>query len=110
MIAFAQFGQFTRSRSADEEQNARAFTLSFIDTERGSTSLASGWNRHQKLAGARHAYKRRSVKTKEEHAGRELRCIRYDNIVHCWHRLWAFSANNRHTAVTEFLIKAATFG
>jgi len=88
MIAFVQLGQFTRSGSANEEQNACALALRFVDAERGSASLASRRNRHQKLAWTRHAYKRRSVKTKEEHAGRELRCIRYDNIVHCWHRLW----------------------
>jgi hypothetical protein len=49
------------------------------------------------------------VKTKEDHAGRELRCVGYDNIVHCRHRLWAFSQEKRHTAVTEFLTIDATF-
>jgi hypothetical protein len=86
MIAGAQFRKFTRSGSADEKQNARALTLCFVDAERGSAALAPGRNRHQKLTWTRHIDDRWGVKTKEEHAGRELRCITDDNLVHLWHR------------------------
>jgi hypothetical protein len=109
MISGAQFGKFTRSRSADEEQYTRALTLCFVDAERGSAPLAAGRNSHQELTWTRHIDDRRSVKTKEEHAGRELRCIRYTNFMHCRHRVRAFSAKMRHTAVTQFLTKPATF-
>jgi hypothetical protein len=109
MIARAQFGKFASSGAAHKKQNAGALTLCLINAERGSAPLAARRNRHQELARSRHINQLRSVKTKEDHAGRELRCVGYDNIVHCRHRLWAFSQEKRHTAVTEFLTISATF-
>ncbi|HLI96151.1 MAG TPA: hypothetical protein VKT72_08700 [Candidatus Baltobacteraceae bacterium] len=87
MITGTQLREFARSGSADEEQDAGTLTLSFINAKRDGGALSVRWDRHQKLAGLRHVYECRRVKTKEEHAGRELRCICYDNLVHVWHRL-----------------------
>lgn len=110
MVAGSQFRKFSRSGSANEEQDARALTLCFVDTERDGSSLASGRNGHQKLTGTRHIDDVRSVKTKEEHAGRELLRIENNTFVHCcWHRLQGFAPPMRHTSVTQFLIKSATF-
>jgi hypothetical protein len=86
MITRAKLGKFSCSRTADEEQNAGALTLSFIDAEGNSGSLAAGRNRHQELPRTRHMHELRSVKTKEEHAGRELFRIKHYNIVHSRHR------------------------
>jgi hypothetical protein len=93
MISGTQLRELSRSRSADEKQNGSTLTLRFINAERYSGALAARWNRHQELAGLRHIHERRCVKTKEDHAGRELRCIRDYNIVHLWHRLGILDTN-----------------
>ncbi len=87
MITGTQLRKFMRSRSADEKQDAGTLTLRLINAKRDSGALSVRWNRHHKLAGLCHVHECRRVKTKEEHGGRELRCIRYDNLVHLWHRL-----------------------
>src|SRR5579884_2034312 len=87
MIAFAQFGKFTRSRPANEKQNAGALALSFVYAERGRSSFSAGWNRHYELTGTRHRNQIRRVKTKEDHAGCKFRPIQHALLVYGrhWH-------------------------
>src|SRR5581483_8838884 len=83
-VSRAQFGEFARARAADKKQQTRALPLSFIDGERGSRALSAGRNCHNELARLRHGNQFRSVQTKEDYAGRELRSIEHANVTNRW--------------------------
>jgi hypothetical protein len=87
VIARTELRELSCARTANEEQNTGALALSFIYAERNRRAFPSGRNRHQELTGNGHTYELRSVKTKKDYTGRELRSIENANVVNGCRRL-----------------------
>jgi hypothetical protein len=81
VIAGTQLREFTCSRTANEKHDAGALALSFVYAERNRRAFTAGRNCHYKLTRLRHTNQIRSVKTKEDHAGREFGTIENAHIM-----------------------------
>jgi hypothetical protein len=91
VIAGTQLREFTRSRTANEKHDAGALALSFVYAERNCRAFSTRRYRHYELSRACHTHQFRSVKTKEDHAGRQFGAIENANIMNGSLRLQSFN-------------------
>ena len=83
-LAKCQVPMFARACAADKKQQTRALSLRLIDGKRRCRAFAARRYGHDELARPSHGNELRSVKTKEDNAGRELCAIEHADITYRW--------------------------